>query len=719
MHPSSPNPDKSLSSDFAAERDFSLSQFWCVLSFRRATIAWITASALALALLVSFCMPTKYAAESAIEINPEGPGALDPESAPAVAQPDYAVTLATQADILQSETLALQVIQQLHLEPTSKPNPFSQADDASLPLEQSATRRTRALKKFHRNLSVSIRGGTRILQVKYLDHDPATAAAVVNTLINDYLDQYFQTRYTATRQASDWLSHQLDDLKNDVETSQQRLADYQKQTGILGESETNNVVMAKLEDLNRELSAAEANRVVKQAVWQLAKTGDPELISSVAGSSFVQGVSGNPAPLGLLPTLRAQEAQLKSDIAQTSARLGPAFPKIIQMKSQLADLDNSIDREVQRVAARAENDYLAARNAEDMERALFEKQKQEANKLNDSAVQYGILKRQVDASRDLYEGLLGKLKQASVLAGLRSSNIVVVDPARSAAKPATPNYLLNLLLGLGAGLVGGIGCALIQDSTDQTIHSPADIRRVAALRCLAVIPKRGTSPLADAAMAESFRALRTSLLLSNVDRPPQVILISSALPGEGKTTVSVHLARILASQSSRVLLIDADLRRPGVHRELGTDPSSSGLSSVLTDSENTLDAAPIQDLADGLHVLYAGPRPPFPAEMLGSRRMSLALAAWRDRFDYIVLDTPPCLAFTDAVVLSRCADTVCLVVHTNTTSSEALLRAHELFADSHIPSIGAVVNGMNFRSPEYARYFGHRYSAKELREYTA
>ena len=665
-------------------------------------------------------MPTKYAAQSEIEINPETPGALDLENTPAVAQPDYAVTLATQADVLQSDTLALRAIEQLHLEPAAATHfPFSHADDQTLPLDQSPARRTGALKKFHRNLRVHVVGGTRILQVEYLDRDPATAAAVVNTLINDYLDQYFQTRYTATHQASEWLAGQLDDLKGDVETSQQRLADYQKQTGILGESETNNVVMAKLEDLNRQLSAAQANRIVKQAVWQLARTGDPELISSVAGSSFVQGVSANPAQLGLLPGLRAQEAQLKSDIAQASARLGPSFPKIVQMKSQLADLETSIDREVQRIAARAQNDYLAAKNAEDMERALFEKQKQEANKLNDSAIQYGILKRQVDASRDLYEGLLGKLKQASLLAGLRSSNIVVVDPARPADKPTTPNYLLNLLLGLGTGLLGGVGFALIQDSTDRAIHSPTDIRRVAGLRCLAVIPRRSAAPASDLAMAESFRALRTSLLLSNVDRPPQVILISSALPGEGKTTVSVHLARVLASQGSRVLLIDTDLRRPGIHLELGTESSALGMSSVLADPEADPASAPIQDLGDGLHVLYAGARPPFPAEMLGSRRMSLALAAWRDRFDYIVLDTPPCLAFTDAVVLSRCVDAVCLVVRANSTSSEALLRAHELFEGNRTASIGAVVNGMNFRSGEYAHYFGHRYPAKQLRDYHA
>jgi UDP-2-acetamido-3-amino-2,3-dideoxy-glucuronate N-acetyltransferase len=313
---------------------FSLRALWRVLSYRRATIAWITLAMFATTFTVCLVRSPQYAAESNLEINPENASAVDLSTGTADAESEYAVTLATQANVLASDTLALQVIQQLNLEQVEKQRShlfFSKrADDDSLPLEQSPVRRTRMLKRFHKNLSIHVLGGTRILQVRCLDRDPALAATIVNTLVNDYLEQYFQTRYTATHQASEWLSRQLAELKNDVEVSQQRLVDYQRQAGILGESETHNVVTAKLEELNKQLSGAEANRIVKQAVWQLAKTGDPELISSIAGSSFVQGVSagGNAAQLGLLPALRSQEAQLKADIAQTAARLGPAFPKL-------------------------------------------------------------------------------------------------------------------------------------------------------------------------------------------------------------------------------------------------------------------------------------------------------------------------------------------------------------------------------------------------------
>ena len=688
---------------------FSLRDLWHVLSFRRATIAWITIAIFATTLTVCLVRSPQYVAESDLEINPENASAVDLSTGPADVESEYAVTLATQANVLASDTLALQVIQQLSLEQAEKQRShlfFSKrADDDSLPLENSPVRRTRMLKQFHKHLSVHVLGGTRILQVRCLDRDPALAATIVNTLVNDYLEQYFQTRYTATRQASEWLSKQLADLKNDVEVSQQRLVDYQRQAGILGESETHNVVTAKLEELNKQLSGAEANRIVKQAVWQLAKTGDPELISSIAGSSFVQGVGtgGNAAQLGLLPALRAQEAQLKADIAQTSARLGPAFPKLQQMNRQLSELQASIALEVGRIASRAQNDYVAAKNAEDMERALFEKQKQEANKLNDSAIQYGILKREVDSSRDLYEGLLGKLKQAGVLAGLRSSNIVVLDPARPSAQPASPDYALNLSLGLLAGLLGGIVCALLKDSFDTAIHTPNDIQRISNLRVLGVIPQVRVEALGSPAVSEQFRALRTAVILSKSDVPARVVLIASAIPHEGKTTVSMNLARVLAQQGNRVLLVDADLRRPSIPGEL---IGNSGLSNSLTKQDQPC----VQDLGDGLHLVVAGPPIPCPAEMLGSSAMNALITGWRQTYEYVVLDTPPVLSVTDAVVLADSADAVLIVVRADSTSGESFLRAQEILEQSRAPVLGAVINGMDFRSPGYAHYYGTTYS---------
>ena len=651
---------------------------------------------IAMGLAISLIMPFKYAATAQLEINPENAAALDVPTGPAAPDAEYAVNLATQAAVLQSDTLALQVIEQLKLEEVESKRSFFQLGPAarSLPLEQSPTRRGRVLKRFHRNLTVRVIGGTRLIEISYRDRDPALAAAVANQLVNDYLDTYFQTRYNATRQASDWLSKQLAELKNDAEASQQRLTDYQRRAGILGESETNNVVMAKLEELNKQLSAAEANRIVKQAVWHLAKTGDPELISSVAGTSFVQGVTTPQAQLGLLPTLRAQEAQLKAEIAQTAARTGPNFPKLVQMKTQLGDMQASIAAEVAKIAARAENDYVAAKHAEDMERGLFEQQKQEANKLNDAAVQYGILKREVDASRDLYQGLLGKLKQASVLAGLRSSNIVVIDPARAPAKPSSPNYLLNLALGIALGIVGGIGAALVQDGIDPLVHSPKAVTGM----LLAVTPIRnGTEH--EIAERESIRALRTRLTAGKA----RVFLIASALPGEGKTTIASQLARSLAGMNRRVLLVDADLHRPSLQREFDLPSNGPSLGQLLTNPQK-MPGIPANQ-PDNLHVLAAsGETDP---ELLASPRLTELIAEWRSNFDYVLFDTPPILAFPDALIVAPHMDSIVVVARAGQTTKESLLRATEMFSETAVA--GIVLNGLDFDSPHYAQYYGHRY----------
>ncbi|ABF41584.1 Protein-tyrosine kinase [Candidatus Koribacter versatilis Ellin345] len=693
--------------------EFSLLALSRVLSARRRTVGYITGAGIAIAILISLFSPTKFAATATLELNPANATSFNLSSgASSSDHVEAAVNQATQVGILQSDELALQVITKLKLEEVADRRSFfkfGRTDDRSVPLNQTPARTGRMLRSFHQNLRVQPVGGTRLIEIRYLDRDPALTAAVVNALVDDYLDRHVQTRFTATRQASDWLSRQLTDLKNDVETSQQRLADYQRETGILGESETNNIVTAKLEDINKQLSAAEANRIVKEAVWRLAKSGDPELISSMAGTSLVPGIASSSAPLGLLPTLRAQEAQLKADIAQNSERLGPSFPKLVQMRAQLADLQSSIQSELGKISARAENDYLAAKNAEDMERALFAKQKQEANQINDSAVQYGVLKREADANRDLYQTLLGKLKEAGVLAGLHSSDILVVDSARVPDKPASPKRLLNLVLGAVIGLILGVSIALLQDSLDRTIRSPEDVARVSNIPTIGVIPVHSDDDKSEA--DQRFRALRGNLPAGS----PRVTVVSGPAPGEGKTTVAIHLAQSLGRLGRRVLLVDADLHRPSVHKYLKLDNSSAGLSELLTDSH--LLSGDSRTLPDGIALLLAGTATEQAIDHVESPRMGALIDHWRSTYDDIVIDTPPVLAYSNAVSISKFADAVLLVLRAGQTSSDALVRSLEIFEQSGVKVSGAVLNRLDFHSPYYKHYYGNDY--RSLQEPTS
>jgi capsular exopolysaccharide synthesis family protein len=708
-----------------------LRDFWRILKRRQRIVVASMAVCLLLALLVSLLMSPNYESVSLIEVNKENSDilGLDAWQRGVSDSLDYTLTLETQANVLRSDSLAFQVAEQLGLE---KRQDFSLARgwfdagrgqaEQKRPLEKAPLRRRRISQVFRSSLTVKTVPGTRMIEVRFRSRDPQLAADVVNTLVGDYVEQYFRTRYNATAQASEWLAKQLAELKSQVEEAQEKVVEYQKEAGILGTDEAHNVVMAKLEELNKQLTAAEASRMLKQTVYQIAKTGNAELISTVGGSNLLGIVPGvNSNPLALIESLRSQQAALKVQYAQAATKYGPAYPKLIQMRNQSQELESAIQAEIDKVAARSENDYLAARNAEHMLRAAFEQQKEEANKLNDSAVRYTIMKREAESSRELYDGLLKKLKEAGVLAGLRSTNLVVVDPARSSAQPVRPSYPINLGLGLGVGLVGGIGLAFAREGFDSTLRTPEQVEAVAGLPAVGIIPDlaagRGlrrhpaNTPCnildsSSSQLAESYRALRTALLFSNGDVPPKVIVVTSALAKEGKTTASLNSAVALAYQGAKVLLIDADLRRPELHVCLGL-PAEPGLGELLAGQAKLPVQARACAKVPNLFVLPAGRRHSSPAEALGSVPMRHLLNNCRERFDFVVIDTPPVLAVTDAVVLSKSADGVLLVVRSAQTSQQSLLRARDLLLRVNARIAGVLVNRANLHSPDYYDSYGY------------
>lgn len=746
-------PSSTTRRNFASEpEDLALSEIWSILWKRKLTLMVCMAGMLALALAVSLIMTPKYEAISVIEVNRDNADMLGLDHLEGMAggisdSLDYSITQQTLARELQSDSLALEVAEQRGLEEiplkpgwldwigTAWTRAFgsSIADDARakaelmLPLEKAPLRRQKIYEMFAKSLKVKIVSGTRLIEVHFQSPKPQVAVDVANTLVSDSMETYFRTHYAATAQASDWLSKQLADLKSQVEESQEKLNALKKEAGIMGTDETNNVVTAKLEELNKELTAAEANRILKETVYHLTQSGSAELISSTAGSNLI-GSSGGSAslnPLAFLQSLRAQEADLKGQYAQAAAKYGAAYPKLLQLDKQVKDLEASIQAEIQKLGARVENDYLAARDAETLLRASFDQQKAEANKLNDKAIQYTILKREVESGRKLYDDLLTRLKEAGVLAGLRSSKIIVVDPARTPAKPARPSYPLNLGLGLVVGVLGGLALVFVKEGLDNTVHTPKQVETISALPLVGIVPelvsgmegyrrrylKRRpdecimlTHPASQ--MAEAYRGLRTSLLFSSVGLPPQVIVITSPLPLEGKTMTSLNMAIALAQQEHKVLLIDADLRRPALHHRMKID-LAPGLTEFLT-AENGAKSEFVQyPHVPNLLLLPAGAGPAYPAELLGSKRVGELIDSLRGQFDFILIDTPPVLAVTDAVVMSIHADAVLLVVRSNRTTKQALLRGVEALMRANA-NIMVLVNGVDTKSLDYYQYYGHR-----------
>ncbi len=656
---------------------------------------------------------------------------------------DDPTDLDTEVHILRSDLLALQVMHQLNMdkdESGSSPSTGLQTTDS---LQPDSLRMSQLLAGFKNRLNVSLEPGTRIIQVRFRSPNSDRAAQVVNNLMHTYIEQNFKTRFDSTMQASDWLNKQLVGMQIKVETSQEKLVKYQKEHDILGIDEKQNIITSKLDELNKGLTAAEADRMEKESVYRLVQNNDTDAGSAATIGTGISQTSGQNTTSTLLEKLREQEADLKIQVAQLSTQFGPSYPKVAQLNNQMKEVDAQIQTELRKVSSRLRGDYLAALQREQMLREAMEKQKQEANKLNESAIEYSILKRDLETYRTLYEGLMQKLKEAGVTAGLKSSNLRIVDAARKPMVPAEPNIPRNLTFALALGLTTGIGLAFVLEALDNTVRTPEQAQAISALPSLGMIPlgsligevggprlavtttSKETVELVTQArpqsqMAESYRALRTSLLLTSLGAPPKVILVTSALPQEGKTTTSMNTAIVLAQKGSRVLLIDADMRRPSVHKALGMGPRT-GLSNVLTGSAQLHQAIVRSTLIPTLYIMAAGTPPPNPAELLASANMRDVLNELREQYDHIVIDTPPTLSVTDAVVVSTSADSVVLVIRSGQTTRQALRRARDLLVRVNARIAGVLLNAADLKSADYYYYYEYRgkygdryYKADEL-----
>ena len=638
--------------------------------------------------------------------------------------------LDTEVRILQSDLLALQVIRQLNLDKRPEFGGHPEQKQPNLvadPLQNDSNRTSGLLGAFRGNLHVALIPNTRIIEIHYNSTDPQMAANSVNTLAATYVEQNFKTKFESTMQASDWLSKQLVDLQMKVETSQEKLVRYQKEHEILGIDDKQNITTEKLDELNKEMTTAEFDRMQKEAVYRQTQSGDPEVVSAAIIANAAGGGNGS----SLLDKLREQQANLRIQVAELSTQLGPAYPKVAQLNSQLKEIDRAVQSEVNKAVEHLRGDYQAALQRETMLRESFEKQKQEANKLNESSIEYSLLKRDVDSNRTLYEGLLEKLKEAGVTAGLRSNNFRIINAARVPTAPSEPNIPRNLAFALVLGVISGVGLAFLLENMDNTVRTPEQAQAISGLPSLGMIPlgsksgNRGpsgarltltsskeavemvTQVRPQSQMAESYRALRTSLLLSNLGAPPKVVMVTSARPQEGKTTTSINTAIVLAQKGVRVLLIDADLRRPSVHKTLGMGPRS-GLSNVLTGTATLAQTVTTSPVLPNLFILPAGSPPPNPAELLASAHMRDLLVELREQYDHIVIDTPPTLSVTDAVVLSPRADATILVIRSGQTTKQALRRSRDILMQVNAHVAGVLLNAVDLTSPDYYYYYEYQ-----------
>lgn len=704
-----------------------LSDYWRILVKRKWTILVCTVIVVTIAGLVSLRITPIYDAMARVSIAEPAQNFLnfqDKQQYNSGSGDQFSID--TQVKILQSNTLALLVIRNLGLDKRPEfagPDASNQKSGAIAKLSpQTLGREEQLMQTFHENLRVQQVPNTSIVEIKYSSPDPTLAAEVANSTAQTYIEQNIKARYESTMQAADWLSKQLADLQIKVEASQAKLVEYQKEHGIIGADEKQNLTVEKLDGLSKELTQAQADRILKQSLYQVAKSGNAETLSAVLQDP-------------LLGSLRAQQTELEAQDAQLATQFGAAYPKVQEIRSRLKLINEAYNKEVQNGIRRVENDYTAASRREQMLQSALDAQTSTANQLNVSAIQYKLLKQEADSNRQLYDGLLEKLKEASLAAGLNSSNIRIVDKARVPLAPARPNIPRNLEYALLLGLVGGIALSFALESMDTTVRTPEQVESSSALPMLAVIPVKGelakahslrpaalmrsTAPEVNrtanlvtylepqSEIAEAYRALRTSILLSSAGGPPQVIVVTSPIPQDGKTMTSINTAIVLAQQGKRVLLVDADLRRPSVHGSFGVR-GDIGLSNVLSGNTSSASAT-VATRQRNLFVLPSGALPPQPSELLSSAPMQELLTRWREEYDHVIIDSPPVLSVTDAVILSVQGDAVMLVVRSGQTTVGAVRRARDLLLHVKANVLGVVLNAADLTSlGDY--YASSRYS---------
>ena len=628
---------------------------------------------------------------------------------------DAGSKLLTEIEILKSDSLMLTVCREMDLSnnpdflEVKGPVPHTSLDDGET--------RQDTVHRLQSNLHVALVPKTDIIRISYSSLNPKMSADIVNRVISDYMQRSYQTRFESSRRVSDFLSSTLEGLKQEVETSQEQLMDMQRRLGILGFDPNRNQINNSLDDLARAVGTAKLARIIAEARYRVVNGMDPNTIEGT-----IELTPGT-AP-GVLNQLRGQLAGARSNYAQLESSLGPNHPQAKALKAQMDELVKEIDAEQNRLVIQAKQNYVVARANEDQTTAALEAQKAEAYKLRDQLVEYTLRQREFEANRNLYDSLQQRLRTASVQSGLESLEIDIVDKALPPANPVLRPQSTMIMTALAFSLLAGVVISFLLESLDTGLRSIAEIESITELPSLAIIPRARRSSADQAAtlttaqrnvgvltqpksqFAESFRSLRTSLLLSTAGHPPKFIVLTSATPSEGKTTAATNLAAILAQRDTRVLLIDGDLRRPNIHHRFGLN-GKVGLTTVLTGAtklEETVQGVPE---IPNLDILPSGPVPPFPTEMLSSGAMEAILRRCAEIYDYVVIDSPPILSVTDGVILARQADAVVLVVRHGKSSKHVVRRARDILLRSGAGITGIVLNAVDLNSPEYYGYYGY------------
>lgn len=562
---------------------------------------------------------------------------------------------------------------------------------------------------FLSHLTIAPVRDSRLVDITFTAPNAELSARAANALAHAYVAQNLEVRLSATREASGFLADQLQEQRKAVEASESSLQKYREQNDSLSLEDRQNIVVQRLADLNTAVTKARTERIQKEAAYNQVRNVE-------AGKVQVDNVPGILLN-SYVQQQKAEIGELQRQLAQYADRLGDRHPEMIRVRSALQSAETRLHQEIAKVIQGIRSEAVAAAEEERNLTAALEQQKNEAMALNRRAIDYGVLERDAVSNRQVYESLLQRTKETGITGELRTNNIRIVDLAEVPGAPARPKRGLNLLLGFGGGIFVALLVVFGAEYMDNRIKAPEEIRDYLGVPFFGMIPavheELSAAVMASGGphdFAEAFRSLRTNLLFSSAEDGSRSLVITSTAPGEGKTVVSTNLARALATTGLRVLLIDADMRRPRVH-EVFDQPQEPGLSNVIVGNAKPSDAIHRTGV-ENLWLLTAGRLPPNPAELLASQRFRNFVHSLGKHFDWVVIDSPPVLAVTDSVVVAHDVQSVLFVIGCEMTARAAAKNALDHLARAGVPVSGAVLNRVDFKHNAYyySKYYRREYA---------
>jgi capsular exopolysaccharide synthesis family protein len=721
----------------------------CVRIFRKhwkVSVAFILLIELFLAVLV-ITMDNTYEARSVIDVEPPGADSMGLDRESTVSPANAPAYLDTQTEILNSDGLALSVIDKLHLDQNQaflKPS-IIQRSVASI--ESVLSSKTNAgmprdteklLTLFHKNMSVAEVKGSQLVEVRFVSTNPQLAAQVANSTVEQYIDLTYRSRYEATLRAAQSLSPRLADLQSSVKQSTDALLEFQKKhagaelgsvaptaqdgTASYSGSSSSNPIATRVSELNQQLTVAMGDRMQQESYMKQIKDGNVDSLPQMKDSPLIQGLTSR------LVDSRAQ-------LAQALGVYGTNNPQVRKLELESEELSKQLDSERARIASQIQAAYNSAQNREQLIQNTLHGMKNQLDQSNADIVQYDALKREADATGNLYTTLSSRTKELALTGALNSSNIRVVDQARTPLSPDGPHRIRILGFGALFGLFGGAILAFAAEQMNDTVSSVEDFRQWSGLPTLALVPQI-TVPASKASLgtgkptrmalsksvaaihlngmkfltenpnspeSEAIRNLETSIRIpySSMSRAVQTILVTSSLPGEGKTTIATNLALAL-SRHGKTCLIDGDFRHPSITSSFGLT-ARIGLQDLLTSPTNSLEESlkPVPEVSN-LTVLGVGARIPNALECLTSPRMNDLVSELRTQFEYIVLDSPPIIPFSEGRWMSTISDASILVVRCESTERTAVTFSLDILEDLKANVLGVVLNGVDLKEEYYS-----------------